>query len=233
MLKIPEFTQTRTRKTFVIDAQRVEIPKWIGNLESFRFWARSEEFPKTGRICYFNEEMWVDMSEEQFYSHNQVKAEYNRVLGGLAKGERIGRWVPDGMLLSNVPAQFSVQPDGCFFFHETLASGAIQLVEGSAAGFVELEGTPDVVLEVVSIASVDKDTDTLRTLYWKAGIPEYWLVDARGERLAFDILRPTARGYVSTRKTSGWLKSAVFGKSFRLRRTTDERGNPEFTLEVK
>lgn len=89
MLKIPESPETRTGKTFVVDAQRVEIPQWIGNLASFRHWARSDEFPDAGRICYLNEEMWVDMSKEQFYSHNQVKAEFNRVLAGIAKLERL------------------------------------------------------------------------------------------------------------------------------------------------
>jgi Uma2 family endonuclease len=36
------------------------------------------------------------------------------------------------------------------------------------------------VLEVVSASSVEPDTQTLRELYWAAGIKEYWLVDARG-----------------------------------------------------
>src|SRR5256885_8764701 len=48
-------------------------------------------------------------------------------------------------------------------------------------GYLELEGTPDMVLEVVSESSVQKDTKRLRQLYWQAGIREYWLVDARRE----------------------------------------------------
>jgi hypothetical protein len=28
----------------------------------------------------------------------------------------------------------------------------------------------------------------------------------------------------------GWVRSAVFGRSFRLRVATDQRGDPEFTL---
>ena len=232
MLKLPE-ARTESDKTIIVDSMRIEIPKWIGNLAAFRHWARSDEFPESGRICYFNEEMWVDMSKEQFYSHNQVKAEFDRVLGSITKLGRLGRWVPDGMLLSNVPARFSVQPDGCFFFHDTLKSGSIELIEGSESGFVELEGTPDMVLEVVSVGSVDKDNETLRDLYFQAGIAEYWLVDARGEKPVFDILRLGPKGYVATRKAAGWLKSSIFGQSFRLTRTLDERRNPEITLDVK
>ena len=48
-----------------------------------------------------------------------------------------------------------------------------------------------------------------------------------------DKLQDTAKGYAAARKQDGWLKSAVFGKSFRLVRGTDATGNPEFTLEVK
>jgi hypothetical protein len=48
-------------------------------------------------------------------------------------------------------------------------------------------------------------------LYWKARIREYWLLDARGERIEFQILRHIARGYVATRPSGGWRKSAVFG----------------------
>ena len=62
---------------------------------------------------------------------------------------------------------------------------------------------------------------------------EYWLVDGRKEPLSFEILRYTAKGYVSTRKQQGWLKSAVFGKSFRLIQGTDPFGDPQYTLEVR
>jgi Uma2 family endonuclease len=88
-------------------------------------------------------------------------------------------------------------------------------------------------LEIVSTGSIGKDTERLRDLYWRAGIPEYWLVDVRGERLSFEILRHTAKGYVSTRSVGGWLKSSVFGKSFRLTRRTDEDGNPEYEVAVR
>ena len=109
----------------------------------------------------------------------------------------------------------------------------MRLVEGAEDGYVELEGTPDMVLEVVSDSSVVKDTDVLCDLYWKAGIREYWLVDARGDRSEFSILRHTRTGYVPVRKAGGWLKSGVFQKSFKLTRETDEFGHPSFQLDVR
>src|SRR5437879_5526087 len=81
----------------------------------------------------------------------------------------------------------------------------------------EVEGAPDMVLEVVSRSSVQKDTVILPKAYWEAGVREYWLVDARKAPLRFDIFRHTAKGYASTRKQAGGgVKSALFGRVFRL-----------------
>jgi hypothetical protein len=68
---------------------------------------------------------------------------------------------------------------------------------------------------------------------WPAGIREYWLVDVRGDREQFDILRYTSRGYVPVPKKGGWPKSAVLGKSFRLRVGTNRFGHPAYALEVR
>ena len=70
-------------------------------------------------------------------------------------------------------------------------------------------------------------------IYWRAGIPEYWLVDAREDRLHFDILRHGSGGYVAARKQASWIKSRVFGKSFRLTRHVDDVGNPDYTLSAR
>jgi Uma2 family endonuclease len=219
--------------TMIVDDQVVRIPDWVEDLGSFRRWARSADFPETGRVCYLHGDVWVDMSKEQFFTHNQVKAEYTFILTGLVKAGRLGRFVPDGMLMTNVAADLSCQPDGLFVSRASLESGRVRLVEGATEGYIELEGTPDMVLEVVSASSVAKDTTTLRELYWQAGIPEYWLVDARGARLEFAVLRRTARGYSPARRQGGWLRSAVFARSFRLTRQADELGNPEYTLSVR
>jgi Uma2 family endonuclease len=219
--------------TIVLGQESVRIPPWVQDLESFHRWVESDEFPEKVRVCYLNGEAWIDMSKEQFYSHNKVKGEFAFVLLGLVKAGRLGEYLHDGMLVTNVEVEFSSGPDGAFVSRDTLDMGRARFVEGRKEGFVELEGTPDMVLEIVSDSSVQKDNVDLRDLYSKAGIPEYWLVDVRGERVLFDILRHTAKGYVAARKQGGWLKSGVFGKSFRLVSKIDERDNPEYVLEVK
>lgn len=107
------------------------------------------------------------------------------------------------------------------------------MTEGADEGFTEIVGTVDMVLEVVSPGSVRKDTVKLRKAYWEAGIPEYWIVDARGKALVFDILKRGPKGFVEVKKTGGWIRSGVYGKSFRLIQGVDPQGDPEFTLEVK
>jgi Uma2 family endonuclease len=220
--------------TFVVYDESVHIPEGVEcSLEAFRQWAHSPEFPKSGRICYLNGEVWVDMSKEQVFSHNQVKQEYNLVIGRLVKVGRLGRYVPDGMLLSNLDANLAVLPDATFVSFKSLRSGRVRLVEGIHEGYLELEGTPDMALEVVSTSSVGKDSEILMDLYWQAGIAEYWLVDVRKDRLSFEIYRHAPKGFVVARKQAAWVRSKVFSKSFRLTRQDDELGNPEFTLEVR
>jgi Uma2 family endonuclease len=219
--------------TIVLYDESVDIPDGIGDLAAFRRWAHSDDFPETGRICFLDGRVWVDMSREQVFTHNQLKQEFNLVVGGLVKSQRLGRFFPDGVLVTNERAQLACQPDGTFVSQQSLKSGRVRLVEGEKEGYRELDGAPDMVLEIVSASSVEKDKEVLFDLYRRAGIAEYWLVDARADRLEFHIFRHAPSGYVATRKQAGWLKSGVLGRSFRLTQSRDEFGNPEYGLTVR
>jgi Uma2 family endonuclease len=219
--------------TIVLDSTVVRIPPEVKDLPSFRRWASSEKFPDSGRICFLNGEVWVDMSKEQLFTHNLVKSQFTKVLTTLVEDGELGWFFQDGVLLSNVSADLSSRPDGTFVSTETVKSGAVELVEGVEQGYVELEGTPDMVLEVVSASSVEKDTVILKDLYWEAGIPEYWLVDARGARPSFEILCHGTDDYAASRKQAGWVKSGVFAKSFKLTSQTDSMGYPKYKLAVR
>jgi Uma2 family endonuclease len=210
----------------------VDIPSWVIDLDSFRRWADSDDFPEKGRFDYIKGQVWIDMSKEQVFTHVLVKTRIAAVLSELVEANEEGLFLGDGVLLSNVDADIAVNPDALFASADALAD-RVRILEGKAEGYVELEGSPDMVLEVVSPGSVHKDTEQLRRDYWEAGIREYWLVDARSEPLIFDILRHAPKGYRTTPKRDGWLKSAVFGKSFRLVRQTNALGHPKYTLEVR
>lgn len=225
--------QQPSRMSAIVFEDKVCIPAWVVDLESFRRWARSGAMPEHGWFSYLGGQVWVDLSMEPLFTHNQVKTKYTVVLGGLVEAAHSGYFFSDRTLLSHPAADLSTEPDGLFFFYPTLQSGRIRLVEGAEEGYVELEGTPDMTLEIMSPTTVRKDSVVLRDLYWRAGVPEYWLVDARKLPLRFDIFRHTADGYAAIEPEDGWLKSAVFGRSFRLSQQTDPLGHPQFTVAVQ
>jgi Uma2 family endonuclease len=232
-VQAPVVESKPARRSNIIIEDRACIPAWVDDLESFRRWAHSDEFPERGSFSYLNGEIWVDLSMEELFSHNQVKAEFTAVVGGMVRTVQLGYFVCDRMLLSNAAANLSTEPDAMFCFWHTVQTGRLRLIKGPVQGYMELEGTPDMVLEIISRSSVRKDTERLRELYWRAGISEYWLVDARGESPHFDILRHAKDGYVASEAEDGWLFSAVFGQAFRLTQQTDPLGYPQYKLQVR
>ena len=177
--------------------------------------------------------MGVDMSKEQLYTHAAVKTRFAIALGGLVDQNDLGEFFSNGVLLTNYHALHSCNPDGTFVSHDAFETRRVRAIQGASDGFVELDGSPDMVLEVVSDSSVKKDTQTLVKAYWEAEIPEYWLVDARGEQPTFRILKHGPKGYTDVRKSAGWLKSTVFEASFKLTKTVNRHGHPTYTIEVK
>jgi Uma2 family endonuclease len=219
--------------TFVAEDVHLEIPEWVTNLAAFRRWTDEPSFPEKGNIWWLCGKVWADMSQEQIFTHVDIKGEIYHVLKGIVRTGRLGRIFTDGLLLTNDAADLSGNPDATFISHHAIETNRVVLVEGKEEGFTEAVGSPEMVLEVVSKSSEEKDYTILNRAYYAAGIDEHWLVDARKDPLQFDILRRTPDKFAPTRKQAGWLKSAVFGKSFRLFKRKDDSGNPEFILEVK
>jgi Uma2 family endonuclease len=215
-------------------AGRVNFPAWITDHETFRQWARSPDCPEHLRVAYYDGGIWVDPEMERFYAHNQVKVEAAITLGSLVRAERLGRFAGDGMLWSNPAVGISTVPDGYFISFGTFRAGRMRQVPGTRGDSVEFEGTPDMVLEVVSDSSVQKDLIDMPPKYHAAGVLEYWTIDVRSDELQFHLWKRGPKEFVSTRRqASGWLKSEVFGRSFRLSAGKDELGEPLYTLEVK
>jgi Uma2 family endonuclease len=210
---------------------QILIPSRFADLESFRRWCRSSEYPERGDVYWLNGTIWVSDDMEQAYTHNLIKMAIGAVLTLLVQRMKSGHVFGDRMRLSNPAANLSCEPDLMFVSYETLAAGRIRQIPAATGGVIEFEGTADMVLEVVSDSSETKDEE-LRELYYAAGVGEYWMVDARGPALRFDILRRGPRGFVTTARRSGRVRSAVFGRSFQLMTDSDPLGNPSFTLDV-
>ena len=69
--------------------------------------------------------------------------------------------------------------------------------------------------------------------YHQAGIPEYWLIDARGEEIEFIIFAHQPDGYLTVEPQEGWLRSEVFDREFQLQRSRDRAGGWQYTLDVR
>jgi Uma2 family endonuclease len=204
-------------------------------MKGFREWATSDYFPEHLRVAFLNEEIYLDMSNEELETHNKVKMEIGRLLLNWNRETQRGTFCGDGVLLTHEAAGVSNNPDAFFFSHDALRAGRVRLVprQEKRGQYIEIEGTPDWVLEVVSAGSVQKDTVQLREAYHRAGIPEYWIIDARGDEIVFQILHYRKNGYAAATRRGGWQRSRVFGRSFRLERQRDALGLWEYTLHVQ
>jgi Uma2 family endonuclease len=214
-------------------APDIVIPDWVNDHESFREWAQSDDFPQWGRFAFYRDSIWMNPETEEAYFHNLLKLEFGSVLHPIARKIDRGHFFTDGMLLTNMEAGFTTIPDGMFISYEALESGLIRESAGTRGRCTEFVGTPDMTLEILSRYSEQKDRD-FQSLFFQAGVAEYWIVDGRTEPASFEVLKRGPRKYQLTRPQAGrWLKSNVFSQSFRLSQSADRRGRPMYRLEVK
>jgi Uma2 family endonuclease len=223
--------------TTVLFEEQIEIPLDIGSLADFRRWALSDRFPETGRIDFVAGRIEVDMSPEDLFCHGTLKVELVRVLGQRVKDASLGHLFTDRTRVSSVDAGLSVEPDIVLNCHETLRSGRVRLVPksgGRPGQYVEVEGPPDLIVEIVSDTSVRKDTERLPVAYFRAGVREFWLADARSEPIVFRIHHrsPSAFQPVAS-DPDGFQPSAVFNTYFRLDARRDDRGHWAFDLRER
>jgi Uma2 family endonuclease len=211
-----------------------EVPNEVVDFASFREWTRSEQFPEQGRYTFYQDQLRIDLTMEQLFSHNDVKNALTRVLSS-DLGLAIGRYFSDGVRVNIPRAGLSVEPDALFIRYDTLRSQrVIQRPSARNIGTVELEGPPDLVVEVVSDSSVSKDTIDLLRLYADSQIPEYWLIDARRMPVCFSIYQLHDGAYrLVPPIVEGWRSSAIFAHDFRLSITTDPLGLLVCRLEYR
>lgn len=198
----------------------LRIPCSALTLSGYRAWAHAEHFPTHGSISYLNGELYIDMSPEEISTHNKAKNGILYELERLDRRQPRGELFSDGVLFTNEKANLSTEPDGMFILYETLQTGSVQRIArtGTQGEFIEIQGTPDLVFEVVSKNSARKDYVELKQAYHRAGIPEYWLIDARKEQLEFVIFRWALTEYEPVKPSRGWAASRVYQRRFRLRR---------------
>ena len=219
--------------TIILD-EGVEIPDGIRTLADFRHWTYAEVFPERGRMDYINGRIEVDLSPEDLFCHGTAKMEIGSVLHQLVKKQDMGNAFSDRTRIASLPGNFSAEPDLVFISHQSIDSGCVKLVlkqSRKKGRYIEVLGPPELIVEIVSDSSVAKDTRRLPAAYFAAGVPEFWLVDARDEELVFRIHRRGDKEYVKRRPDrDGYQRSSVLGLRFRLDRHRDTRGNWQYDL---
>jgi Uma2 family endonuclease len=223
--------------TTILFEEQIEIPLGIRSLADFRRWALSDQFPEAGRIDFVAGRIEVDMSPEDFFCHGTLKTELIIVLGRRVKEAAIGHLVTDSTRVSCPDAGLSVEPDIVFITHEAIERSRVRLVPksgGQPGQYVEVEGPPDLVVEIVSDRSVKKDTERLPAAYFQAGVQEFWLADARAEPVVFRIHRRGPSGFQPVDPDAdGFQSSSVLNSQFRLDARRDDRGHWRFDLREK
>ena len=134
----------------------------------------------------------------------------------------------------DLPVRDALQPDRCFSNGAHVRDGVRGRLRtsivgpGKAARLAALARRIRITVvvdsvrglgEIVSDSSVRKDKVELRQSYFAAGIPEYWLIDARGDELDFQLLVRGTEDYVAqSADAKGYFWSPCFGRRFLLTR---------------
>lgn len=209
------------------------VPAEVFDFEKFRDWVQCDEFPKNVRVTYIDGHIEVEMSPEEIETHNKLKGAVYAALWHWNSQRELGEVLEDGARLVHPETNFSAEPDMMFCSWAATESGRVRYaerVEGSNR-FVEVVGSPDLAVEVVSRSSVRKDGVLLRKQYFEAGIQEYWHIDGRGETVDFQLLvRGEQKFEPVAADADGYRRSDVLGGSFLLTRSLNRAGRFEYRL---
>ena len=216
------------------DRRPPRLPRTAASHAGFRRWITSRRFPSQVRPTFVDGEIWLSMSPESLETHNKVKTEFTAALVRHVREHDLGEVYSDRSLLTNIEARVSTEPDFLFISWATSEAGLVRLGRRNhrAEEFIEIIGTPDLVLEIVSDSSARKDLVRLKAAYERARVREYWLADARGEQISFQILTLEGDHYVSATPPDQPQPSGVLGARFALHRARNRVGRYAYTLEI-
>ena len=139
--------------------------------------------------------------------HQRVQFHLGRKLGNFIVEHDLGQFffAPCDVILSDTDV---VQPDLLFVSRERE-----QLLSGGES----VQGAPDLVVEILSPATAERDRGYKRELYGRCGVTEYWLVDPIAET-------------VSVHQQRGGVLTVA--RSFSREQTLLTANTPEITLPM-
>ena len=131
------------------------------------------------------------------FRHQTVSANIGEILRGFVRKEKLGTvlWAPFEVVLS---PESVVQPDILFVSNERREI----ITEDNVAG------APDLVVEILSPSTAERDRELKLTLYTRYGVREYWIVDP--EDSTVQVMGLGAEGPADVRMfASGSVESSV------------------------
>lgn len=217
-----------------LEGDRLHVPVAALHHAGFRAWVTADDFPDAVRATFVEGEVFIEMSPEAIESHNKVELKVSSVILRVVESADLGEVYADRTLLTNETIALSTEPDLTFASWATLESRRLRRVPKAnrADEYIELEGSPDLVVEVVSDSSVRKDLKLLRSSYARAAIAEYWIIDARGDDVHFEILCLSGPDYVGHSPPSAPQRSTVLKRTFTLSRHKNRIGSFNYALDV-
>ena len=139
--------------------------------------------------------------------HQTVQVKLTTRLGLFIEGRALGTLLtaPCDVLLSDSNV---VQPDLLFVSRER---------EHLLSDGEKVRGAPDLVVEILSPSTADKDRGSKRELYGRHGVAEYWLVDPIAETVSIHRQRGSVLAATDTFSRRQTLRSALLaGLELRL-----------------
>lgn len=221
------------------DDCEVAVPaEAMADLSAFRRWALSDDCPDSGRFDFIAGKIEVsDMAGEELDAHGTLKGEVHAAILARVKRLKLGYVYTDSTRVSCPAAFLSAEPDVVVVSYDAIETGRVRRVPkatGEPGRFVELEGPPELIVEVVSDSTVRKDTVRLPRAYFEAGVTEYWLADGRKSDLTFVIHKRGESHFEPVPiDDDGCQTSIVLGQRFRLDRSRDRLGSWQYELVSK
>lgn len=140
----------------------------------------------------------IVVSPSPSYRHQYLAFELASLLRDFIRPRRLGKIVMAPMDV-RLTRDLVVQPD-ILFIRKGSKTGIP--IEGRIAG------TPDLVVEILSDSTAVRDLNQKRAIYEASGVPEYWIVDPKAEKIT--VLALEHGTYVELPPTGGALTSRLF-----------------------
>ena len=213
----------------------VRIPGMRAEYETVRRWAGSSAAPGV-RVTILGDSLEIDAVAEVPETHGGPKARLATAVCGRVHALDLGYCGIDGTRLSEPAVGLSCEPDFLVVRWESLESGAVTRTPRPRAerGSLDFTGAADLVGEVLSDSSDDKDTHSEPPLLFAAGVREFWRADCRDGRCSLEIfVRDDADWTPADADADGYLASPVLGRRYRLTAGPPRAGLPQFRVEER